>query len=139
MNVHVAGEIAANSSSLDKVSHAAYSRVAVIGAGIAGLVTAKIFLSSGFEVVVFEKEPALGGVWTASRTYPGLRANNSKQTYGFSDFPYPDSVAPYPEAEEIRNYLESYADHFTIRPHIRFNCEVTNLIETASHTKPGFQ
>lgn len=135
----MAGEIDTNIGDHDEASNAGQSRVGIIGAGIAGLVTAKIFLSKGFEVVVFEKEPALGGVWTASRTYPGLRANNSKQTYCFSDHPYPDSVADYPEADEIRNYLESYADHFAIHSHIRFNCEVTNLVEAGEDTSPGFQ
>jgi dimethylaniline monooxygenase (N-oxide forming) len=51
-------------------------RVAVIGAGIAGLVTAKVLRDDGFDVLVFEKESAAGGVWIQSRTYPGLRTNN---------------------------------------------------------------
>lgn len=104
-------------------------RVGVIGTGIAGLVTAKTFLRKGFEVVAFEKEPAIGGVWTASRTYPGLRANTAKETYSFSDYPYPESADGYPRAENVRDYLESYADHFGVREHIRFNSEVTRLTE----------
>lgn len=73
-------------------------RVCVIGAGVAGLVTAKVLAEDGFDVVVFEKEPEIGGVWTVSRTYPGLRANNSRDTYAFSDHPYPDSAAVWPGA-----------------------------------------
>jgi dimethylaniline monooxygenase (N-oxide forming) len=45
-------------------------RVAVIGAGIAGLVTAKVLRDDAFDVVVFEQEPTIGGVWAATRTYP---------------------------------------------------------------------
>lgn len=37
--------------------------VCVIGAGIAGLVTAKVLSKDGFEVTVYEKEDALGGTW----------------------------------------------------------------------------
>jgi dimethylaniline monooxygenase (N-oxide forming) len=55
-------------------------RVAVIGAGIGGLVTAKVLRDDAFDVVVFEQEPTIGGVWAATRTYPGLRANNSRDT-----------------------------------------------------------
>jgi len=102
-------------------------RVCVIGAGIAGLVTAKVLAEDGFEVTVYEKETALGGTWNASRTYPGLRANNSKYTYAYSDYAYPKDAATHPYAEQIRGYLESYANHFGIRPLIRFNTEVVNV------------
>jgi len=64
------------------------NRVCVIEAGIAGLATAKVLYEDGFAVTVFEKEPAIGGVWSALRTYPDLRANNPRETYAFSDHPY---------------------------------------------------
>jgi cation diffusion facilitator CzcD-associated flavoprotein CzcO len=92
-------------------------RVCVIGAGIAGLVTSKVLKEDGFEVVVFEKQPELGGVWAASRTYPGLRANNPRETYAFSDYPYPETADDFPAAEQVRSYLGSYADHFDCGPH----------------------
>jgi dimethylaniline monooxygenase (N-oxide forming) len=113
-------------------------RVGIIGAGIAGLVTAKVFLSNGFEVVVFDKEPSLGGVWATSRTYESLRANNSKETYCYSDFPHIKSAHIFPSADDIRNYLESYTDHFQLRPHIRFNCEVTQLASSNTDSESGF-
>jgi cation diffusion facilitator CzcD-associated flavoprotein CzcO len=63
-------------------------RVGVIGAGISGLVTAKVLLEDGFDPIVFEKDMDLGGVWSPSRTYPGLYANNTRDTYAFSDPPF---------------------------------------------------
>ena len=101
--------------------------VCVIGAGIAGLVTAKTLAQDGFDVLVIERDSNLGGTWAPSRTYPGLRTNNSKQTYEFSDFPYPDSTNTFPYAEDVRGYLESYADSFDIRSSIRFNQEVCDV------------
>ena len=98
--------------------------VAVIGAGIAGLVTAKTLAQDGFDVRVFEKDADLGGTWAPSRTYPGLRTNNTKQTYEFSDHAYPDSTELFPRAEEVRRYMESYADRFEIRELTQFNKEV---------------
>ncbi len=62
-------------------------RVCVLGAGIAGLVTAKVLRDDGFEVSVFEKKPNIGGVWAPSRTYPELRTNTPREMYEFSDFP----------------------------------------------------
>ena len=106
-------------------------KVCVIGAGIAGLVTAKTLTKDGFDVHIIECDSNLGGTWAPSRIYPGLRTNNSKLTYAFSDFPYPDSVDTFPYAEDVRSYLESYADHFSIRSRIRFNQEVFNVSRVA--------
>lgn len=39
------------------------NRVAVIGAGISGVVSAAHLLAAGLEVTVFERSPAAGGVW----------------------------------------------------------------------------
>lgn len=111
------------------------AKVCVIGAGIAGLVTAKTLAADGFDVTVYEKESSLGGTWNANRTYPGLRANNSKFTYCYSDHPYPKDAATFPYAEQIRGYLESYANRFNIRKDIRFNTRITNISRTANLKK----
>ena len=102
-------------------------RVGVIGAGIAGLVTAKVLREDGFDVIVFEKEPAIGGVWIESRTYPGLRTNNSRDTYAFSDHPYDRSCDVFPTAEQVRTYLASYVARFGLAPLIRLSTEVVRV------------
>ena len=38
-------------------------RVAIVGAGVSGLATARILLAQGLECTLFERRPALGGVW----------------------------------------------------------------------------
>ena len=108
------------------------ARVCIVGAGIAGLVTAKVLQQDGFNVVVFEKDRELGGVWASSRTYPGLRANNSRESYAFSDFPYPDTADEFPTAEQIRAYLNAYTDRFGLRPLIRLSTEVISIAHEAS-------
>lgn len=100
------------------------NRICVIGAGIAGLVTAKVLKEDGFAVTLFEKQPELGGVWTTTHTYPGLRANNPRETYAFSDYPYPTTADEFPTAAQVRAYLTAYADHFGVRPLIHFSTEV---------------
>jgi cation diffusion facilitator CzcD-associated flavoprotein CzcO len=109
--------------------------ICIIGAGIAGLVTAKTLSQDGFNVLIIERDSSLGGTWAPSRSYPGLRANNSKFTYAYSDFPYPDDVNTFPFADEIRNYLESYAENFNIRSLILFNQEVSNISQTSENPK----
>jgi cation diffusion facilitator CzcD-associated flavoprotein CzcO len=46
-----------------KMTRAQIRRVAVIGAGISGVVSAAHLLDAGLEVVVFERSHAAGGVW----------------------------------------------------------------------------
>jgi dimethylaniline monooxygenase (N-oxide forming) len=103
------------------------NEICVIGAGIAGLVTAKVLRADGFEVTVFERDHAIGGVWAASRTYPELRANNSRDTYAFSDFPYPSTADDFPSAPQVRAYLEDYARHFRVLDDVEFGVEVVRV------------
>src|SRR6266571_8143555 len=104
--------VKSHGSSLIGMASSPTQRVCVIGAGIAGLVTAKVLREDGFDIVVLEKEATIGGVWAASRTYPGLRTNNPRESYAFSDHPYPANVADFPSAAEMRAYLQSYAERF---------------------------
>jgi len=43
--------------------HSKAKRVAIIGAGISGVVTAAHLKNSGLEVTIFERNNAAGGVW----------------------------------------------------------------------------
>src|SRR5262245_36091578 len=94
-------------------------QVAVIGAGVAGLATAKVFLSQGHAVTVFERGDTLGGVWSPARRYPGLRLQTKRQCYIFSDFPMPDHYSEFPPSAQVYDYLVDYAGHFGVLDCIR--------------------
>jgi len=121
--------------------------VAIVGAGFAGLSTAKIFMAFGHRVTVFEKEADVGGVWSASRRYPGLTTQNVRSTYALSDFPYPADYPEWPSGEQVQTYLASYARHFGLDPHIHLSTEVTQArfnetaqkwtIETQANNSPS--
>ena len=49
--------------------------VAIIGAGAAGLITAKVLLEDGFDVQLYTRDGSVGGVWYKDRVYPGLHLN----------------------------------------------------------------
>ncbi len=52
--------------------------VAVIGSGLAGLITAHTLLQDGFaNVEVLTRDKSVGGVWSEERVYPGLHINRS--------------------------------------------------------------
>ncbi len=102
-------------------------RVCVIGAGISGLVAAKTFIEDGYQVTVFEKKSQIGGVWEDSRNYSELTTHNPRDTYCFTDYPFPQEYPEFPTAEQMRNYLQSYADSFGVTERIFFQTEVTNI------------
>ncbi len=109
-------------------------RVAVIGAGFAGLSTAKVLSAVGFDVSVFEKAPDIGGVWSATRRYPGLRTQNDKRTYALSDFPMPRSFPQWPSGEQVQAYLIGYMRAFGLEPMVRLQTEVVDAKPTADGT-----
>lgn len=97
------------------------NRVGIIGAGFAGLSTAKVFKAFGFDVTVMEKEADVGGVWSASRRYPGLTTQNPRTTYELSDYPMPRSYPEWPSGEQVQAYLQSYTEHFGFDHEVMLN------------------
>ena len=112
------------------------SHIGIIGAGISGLVTAKVLRQHGARVTVFEKASEVGGVWIAERTYDGLTSQNTKQTYAFSDYSMPDHFDACPTAAQMREYLNGYVDHFGFRGCIKFD---TTVIRAAQDPISGWQ
>lgn len=51
------------------------STVCVVGAGAAGLITAKTLIDDGFFVTVLTRDRSPGGIWSEERVYPGLSLN----------------------------------------------------------------
>ncbi len=99
-------------------------KICIVGAGFAGLSTAKVFKSFGHSVVVYEKEADVGGVWSRSRRYPGLTTQNVRSTYAFSDFPYPSDYPEWPSGEQVQRYLEAYTLKFGFASDIVLNTTV---------------
>jgi dimethylaniline monooxygenase (N-oxide forming) len=107
------------------------ARIAVIGAGPSGIAAAKYALEAGFEPVVFEAGDRIGGQWDTaaqhSGVWPGMRTNTSRELTAFSDFPPPREFPLHPAAEQVRDYLESYATAFRVIDHIRFDARVRDV------------
>src|SRR5580693_7101097 len=100
-------------------------RVAIIGAGVAGLTTAKVLKQAGHEVVIYDRTPDVGGVWSRTRRYPGLTTQSPKAQYSLSDFPMPRDYPEWPAGAQVQQYLASYASHFGLDQDLRLSTEVT--------------
>ena len=103
-------------------------RVAIIGAGPAGLAAAKAAAEAGLSPVVYERESTIGGVWCSTgAAWNGLITNISRYTCAFSDHPWDEAVGDFPTRDDVLHYLHSYVEGFGIDRRILFNCEVTAL------------
>ncbi len=102
--------------------------VCLIGAGISGLVAAKVFREHGRDVVIVEQDAELGGVWAPSKSYPGVCTQTPRDLYSFSDFPMPADYPEWPSGEQVYRYLQCYAERFALVPHIRFNTRVVSAV-----------
>ncbi|MFE6971956.1 flavin-containing monooxygenase [Isoptericola sp. NPDC057653] len=107
-------------------------KIAVVGAGFAGLASAKVLREFGHDVTVFDKTPDVGGVWSASRRYSGLTTQNNKGSYAFSDLPMPKDYPEWPSGEQVQAYLERYVDLHDLRPTLRLSTEVVRAELTAA-------
>ena len=99
-------------------------RVAVIGAGMSGLVAAHRLRQAGIDVVVVEKNADVGGTWLEN-TYPGCRVDVSNHFYSYSfaqRLDWPDSFSPQ---QVLLDYFRTVADDNGLRELIRFDTEVT--------------
>ena len=102
-------------------------RVAVIGAGAAGLTSARWLTDAGLEPTVFERTSAVGGLWRPDTglAYPSLRTNTSKQKTAFSDLAFDAAAPDHPSRDQVLAYIERYADATRVRSCIRFDHPVT--------------
>lgn len=99
-------------------------RIGIVGAGIAGLATAKVLRQAGHDVLVYDKTPDVGGVWSRTRRYPGLVTQNPRDQYAYSDFPMPTRFPQWPTGEQVQTYLAGYAAAFDLP--VRLDTEITS-------------
>ncbi|KAM4726515.1 uncharacterized protein FYW61_012316 isoform 2-T3 [Anableps anableps] len=126
-------------------------RVAVVGAGAAGLCAARHILSrpaSFAPPVVFELSGNVGGTWcyeehvgtfpngrpVLSSMYRDLRTNLPKEVMMFPDFPFDPELRSFLSHREVQQYLERYCESFRIWPHIRFSAMVENITPVSPTT-----
>jgi cation diffusion facilitator CzcD-associated flavoprotein CzcO len=99
-------------------------RFAVIGAGMAGILSAIKLTEAGFsDFTVYEKADRLGGTWREN-TYPGLSCDVPSHLYSYSFALNPDWSHLYSPGSEIQAYFERVADDYGVAPRVRFGDEV---------------
>lgn len=74
---------------------------------------------------IYERSDGVGGTWR-DNTYPGAACDVPSHLYSFSFAPKTDWTRKFAEQPEILGYFESLVDSHGLRPHLRFDAEVTS-------------
>jgi cation diffusion facilitator CzcD-associated flavoprotein CzcO len=103
-------------------------RYCIIGAGTSGLAVIKNFLAAHVPFDCLEREDTIGGNWAygkpASSIYQSCHLISSKRLTEYNEFPLPEYYPEFPKHELAFKYIQDYADHFGLLPHIQFNTAV---------------
>ena len=118
--------------------------VAIIGGGAAGLITAKVFQQTGFNITIFEQTGYFGGVWQygiqSNPMYRTLRTNLPTEIMSVSyEDPFilskndvarscdNDDLTSYASHDEVMLYLKNFADKYSLHKHVQFNSTVVKV------------
>ena len=97
--------------------------VAVIGAGMSGLLVAHRLRQAGIEVTVLEKNADLGGTWH-DNTYPGCRVDVHNHLYSYSFDQRDDWPHHFSTQDVLLDYFRSFAERSGVMAHVRFGTDV---------------
>lgn len=104
-------------------------KVAIVGAGWAGISCLKKFLDDKYEVDVFERYDDVGGVWHPNNKYMGLHIHSQALTIEFPDFPLPENIDRYSRlpSEEVYRYMKAYCKEKSLYKYMNFNHKVEKI------------
>jgi len=127
-------------------------RVAIVGAGAAGLVTGREFRDAGHDVRIFEQGKRLGGIWVYessveddllglnptstiySSIYENLRTNLPSDLMAFMDYPFDENGGGqsewprYPHHSCVLTYLENFARNFELESLVTYESKVESVV-----------
>ncbi|GAA6035060.1 hypothetical protein JCM8097_002166 [Rhodosporidiobolus ruineniae] len=100
-----------------------YGRIAVIGAGLTGVSSAAHAVDHGFEVVIFEAEQDVGGIWAKENSTSQLQLNSI--LYRFH--PSVKWSKGFPQRDEIVGQIRAVWEKYGLQDKTRFGYKVTKV------------
>ena len=101
-------------------------RFAIIGAGMAGILSAVKLTEAGLtDFTIYEKADRVGGTWREN-TYPGVACDVPSQLYCYSFALNSEWTHPYASGEEIEAYFEQVVREHDVERSIRFGDEIVS-------------
>lgn len=102
------------------------TRYCVIGAGAAGVSAVHQLRAAGYDVDCYEKTDRVGGHWHTD--YDALHLITSRDMTSFEEFPMPADYPHFPRRDQIRDYIESYAQALGLYDIIQFDTAVHSVV-----------
>ena len=99
----------------------------IIGAGFVGLGIAQALQEVNIEYDQVDASDDIGGNWHHG-VYETAHIISSKKVTQFAHFPMPKDYPDFPRAQQMKAYLDSFAQHFQLRKNIRLNTKVTEVL-----------
>ena len=100
--------------------------VAVIGAGMSGILAAHRLSQAGVDCVVLDKNGDVGGTWLEN-TYPGCRVDVFNHVYSYAGEQRPDWPEYHSSQPVLLDYFRDCARRWGILHRIRFDVRVESL------------
>lgn len=101
-------------------------KIAIIGAGPAGIGAGRELLQQGFtDFTIFDSLDAPGGTWRL-HSYPGLACDVWAHSYSYSYAPNPDWTSNFVGYAEIQAYLARCATEFGLDTHLQLNTRISS-------------
>lgn len=103
--------------------------VAIIGAGVSGLVSAVQMYKVGIRPTIFDKASDIGGMWNPDLKpcWNSMQTNISKFSTTLSDFPWPASASLFPSQREVYQHLSNYAQQSLAKDVFQLNTQVISV------------
>jgi 4-hydroxyacetophenone monooxygenase len=98
-------------------------RVAIVGAGLSGILAAIRLKQAGVAFTIFDKNSELGGTWYENR-YPGCGCDTPNHFYSYSFELYAGWREYYSKRDELWGYCQRCVEKYDIACHLRLNSEV---------------
>ncbi|XP_036298429.1 dimethylaniline monooxygenase [N-oxide-forming] 2 isoform X1 [Pipistrellus kuhlii] len=120
-------------------------KVAVIGAGVSGLISLKCCVDEGLEPTCFERTEDIGGLWRFKENvedgrasiYQSVITNTSKEMSCFSDFPMPEDFPNFLHNSKLLEYFRIFAKKFDLLKYIQFQTTVLSVKKCPDFSSSG--
>ncbi|KDE08675.1 hypothetical protein MVLG_01133 [Microbotryum lychnidis-dioicae p1A1 Lamole] len=111
-----------------------FGRVAIIGAGLSGISSAAHLVAHGFDVVIYEADDKIGGIWANVNSTSSLQLNSL--LYRFH--PSVRWSCGFPQQPEIVSKIQTVFERYHLGPRTRLSTRVTKIVrDKGSSTDPN--